>query len=137
MFVKTKYSGYRNDGSQSAGGLFLILMQKESDGIRRLKHGDLRAVVRHVRMTQFGHFMMGTVQVGPKRLTLSGSYGSDGLPITVSDEVWERGIPLPDELYDAWSTGGGWNSAGSEAQAMRQWALENLKELRNRKGTNA
>ena len=26
----------------------------------------------------------------------------------------------------AWNSGGGWNSAGSEAPAMREWAKQNL-----------
>jgi hypothetical protein len=86
----------------------------------------LRAIVRYVRMRQLGHFMMGSARVGKTRLTLSGSYGSDGLPKTVPDEVYEAGTPLPQSLYDAWNKGGGWNSAGAEAPAMRQWAKQNL-----------
>lgn len=83
----------------------------------------LRAVVRYVRMTQLGHFMMGTARIGAHRLSLSGSYGSDGLPCSVPDEVYEAGVELPQELYNLWNTGGGWNGAGSEAIAMRLWAL--------------
>jgi hypothetical protein len=86
----------------------------------------LRAIVRYVRLRQLGHFMMGSARVGKTRLTLSGSYGHDGLPVTVPDEVYEAGAPLPPELYEAWNKGGGWNSAGSEAEAMRRWAKQNL-----------
>jgi hypothetical protein len=86
----------------------------------------MRGIVRYVRMRQLGHFMMGSARVGKTRLTLSGSYGSDGLPTTVPDEVYEMGVALPQTLYDAWNNGGGWNTAGSEADAMRQWAKENL-----------
>jgi hypothetical protein len=74
--------------------------------------------------------MMGNARVHGHRLTLSGSYGSDGLPDTVPAEVYARGVELPDELYNAWNNGGGWNGAGSEAPAMREWALEHLAELR-------
>jgi hypothetical protein len=75
--------------------------------------------------------MMGSAKLGDYQTTLSGSYGSDGLPETVPDDVYCRfGLELPDELYDAWNNGGGHNSAGSEAVAMRKWALENLKELK-------
>lgn len=91
----------------------------------------IRAIVRHVAMTQCGHFMMGNARVHGHRLTLSGSYGSDGLPDTVPPEVYERGLELPKDLYDAWNNGGGWNSVGSEAPLMRKWALENLKALRS------
>jgi hypothetical protein len=92
-----------------------------------LKHISypLRAIVRYVRMKQFGHFMMGSAVVGKHRLILSGSYGSDGLPYTVKDdEVYEAGVELPQELFDKWNNGGGWNGAGSEAPAMRAWALD-------------
>lgn len=85
-----------------------------------------RAIVRYVRMKQFGQFMMGTARVGKHKLILSGSYGGDGLPKSVPDEVYEAGVELPQELYDAWSNGGGWNGAGSEASAMRTWAIANF-----------
>ena len=91
----------------------------------RLKHitYPIRGIVRYVRMKQLGHFMMGSATVGKHRLILSGSYGSDGLPDSVPDEVYEAGVELPKELIEQWNTGGGWNDAGSEAPAMREWAL--------------
>lgn len=89
-------------------------------------HHPIRAIVRYVRMRQLGHFMIGSARIGKTRITLSGSYGSDGLPKTVPDEVYEAGTPLPQELYDAWNKGGGWNSAGNEREAMEKWAKQNL-----------
>jgi len=89
-----------------------------------------RAIVRQVSMRQLGHFMMGFARVSKHRLTVSGAYGADGLVMSVPSEVYERGVELPQQLRDAWSKGGGWNSAGSEAPLMRQWALDHLKELR-------
>lgn len=83
-----------------------------------------RAIVRYVRMRQLGHFMMGSAKVGKHRLTLSGSYGSDGLPKTVCDEVYEMGVEVPEDLREKWNTGGGWNSCGTEAPFMREWALK-------------
>jgi len=82
----------------------------------------IRAIVRYTRMRLLGHFMMGFARVGKERITLSGSYGSDGLPCSVSDEVYAQGTELPQELYNAWNNGGGWNGAGSEASKMREWA---------------
>ena len=73
--------------------------------------------------------MMGFARVKGERITLSGSYGSDGLPKTVSDKVFNEGIPLPDDLRERWNKGGGWNGAGNEANAMREWALANLDKL--------
>lgn len=87
----------------------------------------LRAIVRYARLRQCGHYMMGTAKIGKHRIILSGSYGGDGLPKSVPDEVYEAGVELPRELYDAWNTGGGWNSAGSEAPAMRTWALDTFR----------
>ena len=84
----------------------------------------MRGIVRYVRMRQFGHFMMGSAVIGKHRITLSGSYGSDGLPKTVPDEVYEAGVEIPKELHDKWNNGGGWNGAGSEADDMRKWAEE-------------
>jgi len=83
-------------------------------------------------MGQFGQFMMGFARVHGHRITLSGSYGSDGLTCNVLDAVYNAGVELPAELRDAWNSGGGWNSAGSEAPKMRQWALANLAALRGR-----
>lgn len=39
----------------------------------------LYACVRHVSLSQFGHFMMGTVRIAGQSVTLSGKYGADGL----------------------------------------------------------
>jgi hypothetical protein len=96
---------------------------------REFKHASnrypMRGIVRYVRMKQLGHFMMGSAVVGKHRLTLSGSYGSDGLPKTVPDDAYEAGVEVPKALYDAWNNGGGHNSsAGSEADEMRKWAMD-------------
>ena len=100
---------------------FLILMQSDAAPIG---HGNnLRGIVRSVALRQLGHWMMGTTRIGNNTISLSGAYGQDGLPKTVPQDVWERGTPLPDDLYEAWNKGGGWNSCGSEANAMRKWAL--------------
>ena len=84
----------------------------------------IRALVRYTRLRQCGHWMMGTVRIEDHSLTVSGSYGGDGLPTSVPDELYSLGVDVPTELVDAWSNGGGWNGAGSEAGAMREWALK-------------
>lgn len=91
----------------------------------------IKAIVRHTSMRQFGQFMMGFARIHGTRVTLSGSYGGDGLTRSVPKQIYERyGVELPSELYQAWKYGGGWNSAGSEAPKMREWALANLATLR-------
>ena len=125
MYIKHTISGYDRSGEQIARRqLFLILLQRDD-----LKDNAIRAIVRKVAMRQFGQFMMGFARVKGERITLSGSYGSDGLPKTVSDKVFNEGFPLPDDLRERWNKGGGWNGAGSEANAMREWALANLDKL--------
>ena len=43
---------------------------------------EVFGIVRTVRrMSQVGQFMMGAVQVGPKRIIVSGAFGGDGHPI--------------------------------------------------------
>ena len=130
-------SGYNRHGEQTARGDFLMVFCKESGG-------ELRAALRHVRMRQCGTWIMGSVKVGPHNLTLSGSYGSDGLPMNTTktterkcwhlfhpgywversyfEEVpavnWESLVPLPEELIqEFWHPEHqGHNSAGSEAK---------------------
>lgn len=90
----------------------------------------LYACVRHVSLHQMGHWMTGTARIAGQSVTVSGSYGSDGLPMD-----YEKLIPaarvklveLPADLTEEFWKGGGHNSAGSEASAMRRWALEAFK----------
>lgn len=128
MYIEQSRGVYSQTGNQEIRRAnFLILLQpKEWE-----RRGEpIKAIVRQVALKQFGHWMMGYARAYGQTLTLSGSYGSDGLPVSNS-EVYDRAtVVLPDELVEAWNTGGGWNGAGSEAEAMRQWALDNLKELK-------
>jgi hypothetical protein len=118
--------------------LFLILIQPKADYqwvdghyIDVNGNAPIKAIVRYTSMGQFGNWMMGSARVHGEKIILSGSYGGDGLPCSVLKGIYDSwGIVLPDELRAAWNMGGGWNGAGSEASAMRKWALENLAELR-------
>ena len=67
---------------------------------------------------------MGSARAVGHRISLSGSYGGDGLPTDVPLEVYNRATAVPQELIEAWNKGGGWNSAGAEAPAMAKWAKE-------------
>ena len=129
MFISDARSRYDRHGQQLAGpGDFLILVQGESPDCQRVK-----GIVRSVRLHQFGHWMMGGVKIDGYKLTLSGAYGADGLINTVPDDIYRRcGLELPQELYDQWAKGDGWNSAGAEAPSMRSWAKANLKALKAR-----
>lgn len=126
MFIEKNRRGYNRAGEQSAAGRFLLLLQPPGvDGARE----PIRALVRHVRLRQCGHFMMGSAHAFGERLGVSGAYGSDGLPLSVSRAVYDRAVPVPADLVAAWNTGGGWNGAGSEAEAMRRWAAETFRPI--------
>ena len=136
MFITLNKSqtGYKASGEAFSGGDFLLLMQRKPIGnVMAPYEPKMRALVRHARLSQMGHWMMGVMRVGSYEITLSGSYGGDGLPCSVPPAVFEQGMDVPQELIDAWNVGGGHNSAGSEASAMRAWAKVNLKELKTDK----
>jgi hypothetical protein len=120
MFISMRNRGYTRDCQQFAQGRFLLLLQPDSNDGAKM---PIRALVRFVRLSQLGHFMMGYAFVKGERLSVSGSYGSDGLPMSVTKEIYDLGVPLPDNLHKAWNEGGGWNGAGNEAPLMREWAL--------------
>jgi len=103
---------------------FLILMQPDDEDVG--KKNNLRGIVRKVALRQCGHWMMGCARVKNRTVFVCGAYGNSGLPKTVSRKTWEQGIPLPQELYDAWNKGGGWNSVGTEWAAMRKRAVKTL-----------
>ena len=128
MYIK-KTSRYYSDASGSQATRrqwFLILM---SDKTKRFDGTKIRAIVRKVALHQCGHWMMGTARIHGQSITLSGSYGGDGLTTDVPTEVYNAGVPLPEELIKAWTNGGGWNSAGDEGPAVRKWAIENFVNL--------
>ena len=122
------FSGYDRSGAQiRQRGLFLLLIQPD---IKGGVNCPIKAVIRKVALKQFGHWMMGKANIGGHWYSVSGSYGHDGLPMTVTERDYCRhGLPLTAELHDAWNKGGGHNSCGSEAEPIRKWALENLPAL--------
>ena len=128
MYLKPTRTYYQGTEQRAARGPFLILCQPDTrepfDCITQT-----RAIVRQVALAQLGHWMMGTARAFGQSLTISGSYGSDGLLKTVPPEVYARAVPVPPELMEKWNKGGGWNSAGGEAADMRQWANANLETL--------
>ena len=125
MYVNGTTGYYRGTEQCSRRAPFLILMQLEGD-----HKSPIRGIVRKVALRQFGHWMMGTARIKGHSITMSGAYGGDGLTVDVPLEVYAMGVPLPQGLCDAWNTGGGWNSAGSEAPAMRAWARSIMREVR-------
>jgi hypothetical protein len=68
--------------------------------------------------------MMGEARAFGHRIPISGAYGADGLVREVPQHIYDKAVPVPQDLVYAWNNGGGWNSCGSEAPAMREWAVK-------------
>ena len=126
MYIVQPRKGYDSGGQFSRRAWFLILAQPSDEKPCR---NNVRAFVRKVSLSQFGHFMMGIARIHGYSIVVSGAYGNDGLPKTMMRSLWEKGAPLPDELYDAWASGNGWNNARSEWMSMVEWACENFTML--------
>ena len=122
MFIRTKYNGYSGTAQVTAGD-FLVLCVAErpyAGFVSEIEsYKEMRALVRYVKMEQCGQFMMGTFRAFGKSITVSGSYGADGLLLDVPKEVYDKAVVVPPELIEAWAHGG-----GSEALEMRRWALK-------------
>lgn len=128
MYIETSRTYYRGTEQCATRARFLLLLQPEKATIgETCARENTFAVVRKVALQQCGHWMMGRVNLGGEWRGVSGSYGNDGLPMSVK-KLPVDAVALPPELYDAWNKGGGWNGAGSEAPAMRQWARETFKK---------
>jgi hypothetical protein len=155
MFISSTRSYYSASGEQRADGRFLMVFDHE--GFKNAEgKPELRALVRRAEMHQCGHWMMATVKVkseyakadndppqpkytcwfrrvfdGYFKITLSGSYGGDGLPQSADKYpgLWEQLHPLPESLQKEFWDGGGHNCAGAEGPSMQAWAEENLQTL--------
>lgn len=111
-------------GEQRVRGSFLMLIHPERQGWPLFAYRDypMRGLVRHVKLSQCGHFMSGRIEVAGHRVYLEGTYGNNGLTREVDPAVYAHGVNVPPELVAAWNKGGGHNSAGSEAPSMLEWA---------------
>lgn len=88
--------------------------------------GKLWACVRSCALSQCGHFMMGTIRIGGKSITVSGAIGSDGLPLdlqTVPTAYRDRLIEVPEAIAAIYWKDDGWNTIGSAGMTLRDWAL--------------
>ena len=120
MYLCDSYIYYGSDGQQRCSrGKFLILMEcRERQGVS--------AIVRKVSLRQLGAWMMGKARIGRKWYSLSGCYGSDGLLLEVDADAWDKGTPLPENIYQLWAKDDGHNSAGRNGPVIRKWAIDNL-----------
>lgn len=144
-------------GEARSSGLFLMLCQPpmiwneynddgtlKKRGLTFAEHGEkypIRAIVRSVQLSQFGHFMSGRMKFSARSLRgrddefpimsdvevyVEGTYGNNGLIRDVPMPVYNIGTELPADLREKWARGDGWNSAGSEGPDIEEWAFHNM-----------
>lgn len=129
MFLSAR-GGVTRDGRQWSRGSFLLVFDDYDSHERiALDNGRtaprLYAIVRHVALSQVGHFMMGSAEIADCTVTVSGAYGSDGLPCDMSKLTPKARallVQVPDALARIFWAGGGHNTCGNEANAMGRWA---------------
>ena len=120
MYITNEgHTYYRGTEQCHTRAPFLILVQPELG-----EYEPIRAIVRKVALHQCGHWMMGSARAFGYQIPISGAYGADGLARLVPRKVYDNAVPVPDELLDQWNKSGEWNSIGSEAPAMRKWAVK-------------
>ena len=124
MYIQNTPVYYRGSQQTSQRGPFLLLLQPNQATISTsCSPENTFAVVRQVALKQMGPWMMGRANIQGKWHVISGGYGNDGLPMSI-DTLPKDAVPLPRNLYDLWVKGEGWNGPGSEASALRKWAIE-------------
>lgn len=127
MFIKNARSWDTVSG-QRAAGTYLALFQLAKHPPDPLP--EIRCTVRYVRMEQVGHFMMAHIGLfGLAEVTLSGYWGSDGLPLAIEDgPLWEALHPLPTDLTEKfWVSNDGNNGVWYR---IIDWALPQVNKLR-------
>lgn len=93
--------------------------------------GKLWATVRSCSLHQCGHFMMGTIRIGGKSITVSGPIGHDGLPLDLQEVPKASRLKLvevPEDVATTYWKDNGHNDVGRAATPLREWALEAFKE---------
>jgi hypothetical protein len=91
--------------------------------------GKLWATTRACSLHQCGHFMMGTIRIGGKSITVSGPIGHDGLPLDLQDvpQAWRNKlVELPEDVATAFWGDNGHNDVGRAAKPLREWAYTAL-----------
>ena len=148
MFISART--WHTTGGQHSQGAYLMVFQQRweiGEAVIQSAQQELRCLLRQVRFNQLGHFMTGRVQVklpgetDKLSITLSGSLGSDGLPLDIPklsqapgkipSRLWDMLTPMPQKLAEQY-----WRSdreSGTEAkahEAIKRWAKKNLPLLR-------
>ncbi len=140
MYLKSTRRWYEANGTQHTGRQwFLLLVQPGTPhtslsgymSYTPIMNDDKpRGIVRKVALEQLGHWMMGYARAFGYSIVCSGDYGADGLVKTVAQEVYDKAVPLSDDVYQTWAKDStGHNCAGVSGKVVRQWALDNFGKL--------
>lgn len=92
MYITPPKIWYSKDEEQRSGP-YLMLFQQQWNVVCQAMPRELRCLVRNVRLYQLGNFMMGKCNLKlpgedkPITLSLSGMFGSDGLPLEVPKPI--------------------------------------------------
>lgn len=94
--------------------------------------GMLWAIVRKSSLMQCGHWMMGTIRIGNKSITVSGPIGSDGLPLDYQDvpEAYRHLlIPVPEDIATEYWADNGHNDIGKALMAVLEYGQRLLRQV--------
>lgn len=91
---------------------------------------DIRAVLRTVTMEPFGNFMVGTTHIGGHEFSYWGSYGEGNRPIVVPADIHQNAIAVPAYIMTEWHRLVNTGKQEVADKLMRDWALDNVKQLR-------
>jgi hypothetical protein len=82
MYIGGKNSGYTyyvGSEQHHSRGSYLVLTSTREKDVNGFE--TLYGAIRLVALRQLGHFMMGSLRIGGHVVSVSGPYGSDGLPL--------------------------------------------------------
>lgn len=87
---------------------------------------NLYACVRQVALRQVGHFMMGSARIGGQSVTVSGLFGSDGLPLTIDRDIDRATVErlfvrVPDAIASLYWSYDGYHRGESYDPAIRKY----------------
>lgn len=135
MFVSGK-GGYNKDDEQFFRGKFLMIFDHPDDK-NFGKDREIRCLIKQVHMKQLGQWMMAIWMHDGFKLSLSGTYGGDGLPISTAGnpekaafvrKLWDQLHPVPPEIVTLFWNDDGHNSSGKNGKAIHEWASEGINE---------
>lgn len=117
------YNYHTRNGQAHSRDRFLLLVQPNKYDSRKMPNP--RAIVRTVSLKQCGHFMMGKARIQGETYVVSGTFGNDGLPMDVPEEVYRNATVIPDDVLNPY-----WKGSDPEEgyTGMYEWARKEFKK---------